>query len=392
MNVPPNGTYEGQLAARAAELLGELGTDGRLELLGVMDPDDLRTSLAFIASRYPQVFDFALVRDRRLAGRLSARLDEDQDDDEEPYCTTCGATVGVFRAHGDAWLHYTGAGTAASPVRLFDPGHEPVIAWRPVVLPADQDAPKPPGLDCDCGRRLPWPARVQDETCPDCGAVWEHDGAGLGAGARLKQPGRLPGEPVQDDTGAAAIVRRAIETGETVIVEDDEAEPRATPEERLLLAIYGADPGDADNVRELRKHAVTCTRDDHACCLAYLSGITGDVGGDEDDERCSRCRAVSWGQTPDGRDECTRCGWAEPQLVTPQPGRLPARPTPSTLVDRLVEDAHDDSPCPVVGLVVGQVDEDTLEVLWGERRFEEPRRPGTYEPFDALRPARDGAR
>lgn len=61
------------------------------------------------------------------------------------------------------------------------------------------------------------------------------------------------------------------------------------------------------------------------------------------------------------------------------------------LVGRLVEDAYDDSPCPGVGLVVGQVGEDVLEVLWGERRFEEPRRQGTYEPFDALRPAREQA-
>jgi hypothetical protein len=63
-----------------------------------------------------------------------------------------------------------------------------------------------------------------------------------------------------------------------------------------------------------------------------------------------------------------------------------------SLIGRLVEGACDDAPCPLVGLVVGQVDEDTLEVLWGDRRFEENPGPGTYEPFDALRPARDGAR
>ena len=34
----------------------------------------------------------------------------------------------------------------------------------------------------------------------------------------------------------------------------------------------------------------------------------------EDDagERCPRCGAVSWGQAPDGRAECTRCLWSEP--------------------------------------------------------------------------------
>jgi hypothetical protein len=43
---PAAGTYEGQLAARAAKLLPGIGTEERLELLGVMDEGDMRTSLA----------------------------------------------------------------------------------------------------------------------------------------------------------------------------------------------------------------------------------------------------------------------------------------------------------------------------------------------------------
>jgi hypothetical protein len=224
-------------------------------------------------------------------------------DDETLYCEREAGHPGSHRAPGP------------------DEGSE--VAW------SDE---KPPGFDCDCGR-LPWPGRMQDETCPGCGAVWEHDGVSIGGGARLVKLGELP---------AAAIVAESIRTGTPVIVEDD----RATPEERLLLSIFGVDPDDAHNVRELRKHAVTCTKDDHSYCLAYLPGIP------EDHETAQA----------------------------------------SALVGRLVEDAHDDSPCPAVGLVVGQVDEDTLEVLWGDRRFEENPGTGTYEPFDALRPARDGAR
>jgi len=61
--------------------------------------------------------------------------DEDGEDDFEPYCSTCGASVGIFIGHGDAWLHYTGEGTVASPVELYDAGHAPVVAWRPAGAP-----------------------------------------------------------------------------------------------------------------------------------------------------------------------------------------------------------------------------------------------------------------
>lgn len=59
----------------------------------------------------------------------------------------------------------------------------------------------------------------------------------------------------------------------------------------------------------------------------------------------------------------------------------------TSLVGRIVTDAHDDSPCPVTGKVVGQFDEETVEVLWGERQFAEYPGPGMHEPIDALRPA-----
>ena len=63
------------------------------------------------------MFDFALVRDLAMVERLMARLNEGQDDDEEPYCDTCGATIGIFHAHGDAWMHYTRRGHRRQPHR-----------------------------------------------------------------------------------------------------------------------------------------------------------------------------------------------------------------------------------------------------------------------------------
>ena len=75
--------------------------------------------------------------DRQLALEAIERIadgDEDQAvelDGLEPYCAGCGADVGIFIGHGDAWLHYTGEGTAESPVELYDAGHAPEVDWRP---------------------------------------------------------------------------------------------------------------------------------------------------------------------------------------------------------------------------------------------------------------------
>lgn len=124
--------YEGQLAERLAEMLP--GVDGaeRLELLGVMDPDDMRTSLACLAAHAPRMFDFALVRDREMVERLQERLDGDRDgeDDLIPYCAECGATIGVFIGHGSGYHHFRGSGAVESPNELYDPGHGPVVTWR----------------------------------------------------------------------------------------------------------------------------------------------------------------------------------------------------------------------------------------------------------------------
>ena len=56
---------------------------------------------------------------------------EDQADESEPYCVTCGSLVGIFQGHGSSWHHWRGEGTTASPVELYDAGHAPEVAWRP---------------------------------------------------------------------------------------------------------------------------------------------------------------------------------------------------------------------------------------------------------------------
>ena len=59
-----------------------------------------------------------------------AGLDEDQADEDEPYCFTCGAPVGIFHGYGEHWYHWRGEATTQSPVELYDAGHEPEVAWR----------------------------------------------------------------------------------------------------------------------------------------------------------------------------------------------------------------------------------------------------------------------
>jgi hypothetical protein len=39
-----------------------------------------------------------------------------------------------------------------------------------------------------CEAAMPWPIRQQDQTCKDCGLVWEREPVDIGAGARIKDP------------------------------------------------------------------------------------------------------------------------------------------------------------------------------------------------------------
>ena len=48
----------------------------------------------------------------------------------EPFCTACGARASIFTGRGGKWLHYRG-GADDLNVEPYDPGHAPVIGWRP---------------------------------------------------------------------------------------------------------------------------------------------------------------------------------------------------------------------------------------------------------------------
>jgi hypothetical protein len=104
----------------------------------------------------------------RVSVILAAAVEgDDEEDDAEPYCLTCGEWVHMF--HGvEGWRHFRGEGTAASPVVLYDAGHEPAVAW---TIPAGWSlSPADIGLIrqalADAAARRAW--RAEGAGCEDC--------------------------------------------------------------------------------------------------------------------------------------------------------------------------------------------------------------------------------
>jgi len=58
-------------------------------------------------------------------------------------------------------------------------------------------------LQC-CVTPLPWPTAQQDQTCPDCGTVWEREPVSLGAGTRIKAAHAMT-RPAETTDPAAAL-------------------------------------------------------------------------------------------------------------------------------------------------------------------------------------------
>lgn len=56
--------------------------------------------------------------------------DPDLSQEREPFCAKCGSDIGIFQRFGLDWHHYRGNGTIVGQIELFDPGHDPVVAWR----------------------------------------------------------------------------------------------------------------------------------------------------------------------------------------------------------------------------------------------------------------------
>ena len=91
---------------------------------------------------YQAVMDYGQFSDDLAAD--TDPTDPDPDDhfghaeDPTPVCARCGSDIGIFIKFGLQWRHYRGR-DALGQAEIFDPGHEPELAWR---LPS----PTPTGI------------------------------------------------------------------------------------------------------------------------------------------------------------------------------------------------------------------------------------------------------
>jgi hypothetical protein len=103
----------------------------RLDRLAAIDAEHKEMALMFLSGYAPHASDDVLDATEPVTGYSLA-------DNAEPYCITCGASVGVFPTLGDGWRHYRGDGITAR-AEPYDAGHPAVIGWRAAAAAADGD-------------------------------------------------------------------------------------------------------------------------------------------------------------------------------------------------------------------------------------------------------------
>jgi hypothetical protein len=103
----------------------------RIARITALTPEDTTAGLYWLAMNFPAVCDAMLDK-----AECYATDDPDPGHEPEPYCALCGFDIGIFLKLGLEWRHYTGDPTTLSHIELTDPGHEPVVAWRQILLPA----------------------------------------------------------------------------------------------------------------------------------------------------------------------------------------------------------------------------------------------------------------
>ncbi len=127
-------TVDDIIPQRAQDALAQ--AHARLTRLAALDLQRMSEALTWLAGYSPATFDATL----DATEPCTDDDNPDPADDPEPFCSVCGADVGIFLRFGLDWRHFRGDGTTGGPIELFDPGHAPVIAWRPAPAPTDPTA------------------------------------------------------------------------------------------------------------------------------------------------------------------------------------------------------------------------------------------------------------
>jgi hypothetical protein len=106
-------------------------TQDQIARLTALTPEDAAAGLLWLAMNFPSVCDAMLDKIE-----FDAIDDPDPAREPEPFCAECGANIGIFLRYGLDWHHFRGDPTIISQIELFDPGHQPVVAWRVTSVPA----------------------------------------------------------------------------------------------------------------------------------------------------------------------------------------------------------------------------------------------------------------
>jgi hypothetical protein len=99
----------------------------RLDRLASVGADRMAAAMTFLAGYDAGTFDAIL----DAVEPCDENGDPDAGEDAEPFCSLCGADIGIFLRLGLDWQHYRGDGTTRGPIEVFDEGHVPVVAWHP---------------------------------------------------------------------------------------------------------------------------------------------------------------------------------------------------------------------------------------------------------------------
>ncbi len=103
----------------------------RIDRIAALSHDDTAAGLLWLAMNFPAVCDAMLDK-----VEFDAIDDEFSSLEPEPFCAECGTSIGIFLRYGTDWQHYLGDATTAGRIEVFDPGHDPVVAWRLPLIPA----------------------------------------------------------------------------------------------------------------------------------------------------------------------------------------------------------------------------------------------------------------